>query len=689
MADNTTLPGTGDVIASDDIGGVKYQIVKAAFGALDTATLVSSTNPLPTDTRQVGGTAVNASPVGFQRVTDEPHTIFYDPFESLDTTNRWTSTSAGGGVAAAVSVGRLTLGSGTTANGYAYLTSQPTFMPTVPGWLGFSFIEKIESAVGINAVRFWGMGLVSGSVPSSTNPLGTTGNGMGFEVDTAGVLRAVMYSAGTRTVINALASNQPADANDHRYIVAYRTDRTDFYIDGLSAAQLVATASFQSPQVQVLSMLLLSVAHSTGPAASRTIDCEGLAVWDTAKGNVTISDGALPYRKVTIAKPSTAAAATDSPMVVALHPSSIGPVNNSQINGVTPLMGNGVTGTGAQRVTIASDNTAFAVNATLQTGAAVIGALSANQSANVAQINGVTALMGNGITGTGSQRVTVASDNTPFPVKIDQTTPGTTNLVALAANQSVNKAQINGVAPLMGNGITGTGSQRVTIASDNTAFAVNATLQTGAAVIGALSANQSVNVAQINAVAPLMGNGVTGTGSQRVTLASDNSALPAAGQGAIAAAAPAGATMPGLKAATANPTNATAGNLVAPMGDKAGRAVVTPVQVRELTVIGTLSVAATSETTLIAAGGAGVFNDIIGIIITTAGAAAQTITVKDGTAGTTRAVFNYPNAALAPASPFQAVFPVPLPQSAANANWTVTQSVATACNYTFLYAKNL
>ena len=42
------------------------------------------------------------------------------------------------------------------------------------------------------------------------------------------------------------------------------------------------------------------------------------------------------------------------------------------------------------------------------------------------------------------------------------------------ANASTNVAQINGVTPLMGNGVTGTGSQRVTIASDNTAFAVNA-----------------------------------------------------------------------------------------------------------------------------------------------------------------------------------------------------------------------
>ncbi len=54
MADNTTLnTGTGgDVIASDDIAGVKYQIIKNAFGALDTATLVSATNPLPVETVQ-------------------------------------------------------------------------------------------------------------------------------------------------------------------------------------------------------------------------------------------------------------------------------------------------------------------------------------------------------------------------------------------------------------------------------------------------------------------------------------------------------------------------------------------------------------------------------------------------------------------------------------------------------------
>ena len=340
MADNAPLPpatgstrnaATDQVTYSGDVADVQLVRLVDVTGAEGSKTVTTAslavtgaffqaTQPVAITT--VGGTNVNAAPVGFQRVTDEPRAVFYDPFESLDTTDRWTLTSAGGGVAAAVAVGRLTLGSGTTINGYAYATSQPTFLPAVPGWLGFSFVIKLESAVGINAVRFWGLGLVSGSVPSSTNPLGTTGNGMGFEVDIAGVLRAVMYSNGVRTVINALASNQPADANDHRYIIAYRTDRTDFYIDGLGATQLVATAAFQSPAIQVLSCLLLSVAHSTAPVASRIIDVAGLAVWDTAKGNTTISDGALPHRKVTIKKPSTAAAATDSPMVVALHPSS-------------------------------------------------------------------------------------------------------------------------------------------------------------------------------------------------------------------------------------------------------------------------------------------------------------------------------------------------------------------------------
>lgn len=50
-------------------------------------------------------------------------------------------------------------------------------------------------------------------------------------------------------------------------------------------------------------------------------------------------------------------------------------------------------------------------------------------------------------------------------------------------------------------------------------------LAAGSNVIGALTANQSVNVAQINGVTPLMGNGASGTGAQRVTIANDSTGV--------------------------------------------------------------------------------------------------------------------------------------------------------------------
>lgn len=53
-----------------------------------------------------------------------------------------------------------------------------------------------------------------------------------------------------------------------------------------------------------------------------------------------------------------------------------------------------------------------------------IGTFPDNEPLNVAQINGATPLMGNGATGTGSPRVTIANDNTDIPVKIMPQTSG-------------------------------------------------------------------------------------------------------------------------------------------------------------------------------------------------------------------------------------------------------------------------
>lgn len=182
--------------------------------------------------------------------------------------------------------------------------------------------------------------------------------------------------------------------------------------------------------------------------------------------------------------------------------SSVLQTNTKQINGIVPLMGNGVTGTGSQRVTIASDNTAFSVNATLSAETTkVIGVVrnadgSGNlltSTANALDINiksgsianttfavtqGTAANLNATVVGTGTFAVqaTLSAETTKVIGTVNQGTSPWVISGSLTANQSVNMAQINGVTPLMGNGVTGTGSQRVTIASDNTAFSVNATL---------------------------------------------------------------------------------------------------------------------------------------------------------------------------------------------------------------------
>lgn len=72
------------------------------------------------------------------------------------------------------------------------------------------------------------------------------------------------------------------------------------------------------------------------------------------------------------------------------------------------------------------------------------------------------------------------------------------------------------------------------------------------AVSGTVTANQggapwSFNQTQINSTTLLAGNGATGTGSQRVTIANDNSAIAGWGHGATGSAAPSGAQQAGVR----------------------------------------------------------------------------------------------------------------------------------------------
>lgn len=181
----------------------------------------------------------------------------------------------------------------------------------------------------------------------------------------------------------------------------------------------------------------------------------------------------------------TVSTAKPLPVSASFSPSGTQDINLKQINGNTTSVGNGTAGTGVQRVTIASDNTAFSVNATLSAETTkVIGTVNQGTSPWI--------VAGGGSAGTAATGV----------VTVQGIASMTKLLVTPDANSAINVAQINGVTPLMGNGGTGTGSQRVTIASDNTAFSVNATLSA-----------ETTKVIGVTRTADGSGNLITSTGN--------------------------------------------------------------------------------------------------------------------------------------------------------------------------------
>lgn len=286
----------------------------------------------------------------------------------------------------------------------------------------------------------------------------------------------------------------------------------------------------------------------------------------------------------------------------------------------------------------------------------------------------------------------LGKDNVSQAVVKPASTPPVGTDEALVVAISPNSAGPNqGVTGTVAHDAVGTGVNPVLVGGYSSAAAPSDVSADGDAVrTWFLRNGAQVIQAAFAGILASVNNGAAGTGVQRIAIASDNSAVSGLGAGATGAAVVANAILEGLRAATANPANATGGNLVAAMGDKAGRVVITPGNVRELIGVQTTNIAAsTAETTIITAGGAGVFNDISLLVITTTDAAAATITIKDATAGTTRAVFDYPPAAAVPGSALVIPFPIPLPQAAANANWTATVSVnAGSVKITAVFVKN-
>jgi hypothetical protein len=195
--------------------------------------------------------------------------------------------------------------------------------------------------------------------------------------------------------------------------------------------------------------------------------------------------------------------------------------NTAEINGVAVTMGNGVSGTGVQRVTIASDSTG---QIKLAAGANVVGHVIADSGSTTAVTQATAASLNATVVGTGTFATQVASATAPVSTMNSASANAGVNSPMAACFDDVTPTSITensfGFVRMSANR-----NQYTTIrdAGGNERGAnVNSSNQLSVSLDGSTASNISVNVAEMNGVATTMGNGVSGTGVQRVTIASDS-----------------------------------------------------------------------------------------------------------------------------------------------------------------------
>lgn len=260
------------------------------------------------------GTEAGVTTYGYLRVTNEPSSWFTEPFDTLDTTNRWTTKLATG--TAAVAAGVLAISSSTTASAYGGLSTQPTFSPNGLNFVALGCTLIIPTWTQANTKRFWGWG----SVPATPTTAIPVTNGAGFEIDDAGNFLAVVYESTVRTQAININEKKVADGFPFYTAIARRADRIDYYVnDTLTPA---ATILIPTLDVSTLPAYLIAVNGAVAPAAAATMQITAFGIADTGQNAQSIKDPTNPFWQAAVTKPSTAVTAAQSALAVAIHPSS-------------------------------------------------------------------------------------------------------------------------------------------------------------------------------------------------------------------------------------------------------------------------------------------------------------------------------------------------------------------------------
>lgn len=252
------------------------------------------------------------SPLGELRVENPASNLFLDTFDNaltLDTINRWSSSSSGTGASVVVSAGQVVLNGGTGASSFAKVISQPaakylnspigTWRPSDPGFILDRINLNVPFPVPLNNLVQWG----NGNSPATPTIASSMTDFYGYEITVAGKLQAVTYASGARLLIQdlsvspgtqndgqAIPALQPADANAHKYFVYFRGDICYWCIDDKDniVAQFQTGAS--GPNVNALPLIAQVISNS---GANLALQLNAVSVGDTSHlgGSQLLSNG--------------------------------------------------------------------------------------------------------------------------------------------------------------------------------------------------------------------------------------------------------------------------------------------------------------------------------------------------------------------------------------------------------------
>lgn len=228
---------------------------------------------------------------GSLRVSPESTNLFQETFDAatLDPI-KWISSASGAGASVSTGGSSGTLAAGTVANSWVWLQSVPNFVSFGTTFEIYGSVSTFTGPTG--SLRFFGVGTPQ-PVPTAANPIF---DGVGFEMDLTGTLKAVVYNSGSQ----AYRSNALADPGTipGRYGWHSRPDLILWY--GATSEYPTASLSFTGSFFQARPVLNLIVNGAATLGSTAALRMQNLSINDSGKNSISLSDGTYAFRKAVI-----------------------------------------------------------------------------------------------------------------------------------------------------------------------------------------------------------------------------------------------------------------------------------------------------------------------------------------------------------------------------------------------------